>query len=582
MNKSSVKVTVGAIRQLVREALGVDAHGAGFSPLKPNDIVDPIAAETSPMQPMHDPQTSNELFLAIRAAMHKVPEESIDSVYRSILDLIEKKLSDGEMEMKVVESFITKGALKTLLLREQDEDEASDETSGKKSRESRGEYGVRRYPGGLTKPEVQSLTTGPRIDLMQRRAEEKGQASVQKAILEDPSWWVINVISVLIQEIERIDSLSEKSAMNELLGIDLPDDVVPFFLTNLEGKVDVDQLLSKVELSPKLPTTDVASLDAMPLEALYKFQEENENLLPTLTQANAKILDLLNESIDIVNTLINVNRSGQRALSKGDVDALKSKINKLVRDMANVKILTFKAIDKAYDLFDKEEIEKVKQLFKTFYDKLSGLEFVSPLGKVGVSATTLGYDKEIFEDLKAKKFMASAVEDLESKLDMIQSRIVALESLKNIDVKNVNAPEMREVFLENLAKQLPSEAGVVAKLYFEENVVPLIEDILDSEDVKEIVEKNQALSKKKAALKTKKDVSEKDIAAFKREVVRFKGEAEKLVDDLIDSLRSKDKMIVNAMVQDKLRKLAAVKFPVGVEGSAASFEKRVAPFLSKR
>ena len=582
MKKPPVKVTVGAIRQLVRETLGMDSHGAGYSPLKPIDIVDPIAAETSPMEPNYDPQTNEELFSAVRAAVQKVPEESVESVYRSILDVIEKKLADGQVDVKVVESFIAKKMMKSLLLKEQGDDEPEAAGPEKGSRESRGEYGVRRYPGGLTKPEAQSLTTGPRIDLMQRRADEKGQASVQKAILEDPSWWVTNVISVLIQELSRVNSLSEKAAMNELLGIELPDDVVPFFLTNLEGKVDVEKLLSKAEFSPKLPSTGSPELDAMSLEELYKFQEENDRLLPVLTQANSKILDLIAESIDVVNALINANRFKQKGLNQGDIDGLKAKIKKVVKEMAETKFLTFKTIDKAYELFDKEEIEKVKELYKTFYEKASGLAFVAPLGRVEASATTLGYDKEALEDLRSKKFMASAIENLESKLDMIQSRVVGLESAKKFDIKDTNAPEVREVFLENLAKELPAEAGAVAKLYFEENVAPLIEDILDDEDVKDIVKKNKELATKKAALKTKKDVSEKDVAAFKREVVRFKGEAEKLTDELIDSLRDEKNVIINALVQDKLRKLAVVKFPVDTEGSAASFEKRVAPFLSKR
>jgi hypothetical protein len=293
-------------------------------------------------------------------------------------------------------------------------------------------------------------------------------------------------------------------------------------------------------------------------------------------------LDLIAESIDVVNALINANRFKQKGLNQGDIDGLKAKIKKVVKEMAETKFLTFKTIDKAYELFDKEEIEKVKELYKTFYEKASGLAFVAPLGRVEASATTLGYDKEALEDLRSKKFMASAIENLESKLDMIQSRVVGLESAKKFDIKDTNAPEVREVFLENLAKELPAEAGAVAKLYFEENVAPLIEDILDDEDVKDIVKKNKELATKKAALKTKKDVSEKDVAAFKREVVRFKGEAEKLTDELIDSLRDEKNVIINALVQDKLRKLAVVKFPVDTEGSAASFEKRVAPFLSKR
>jgi flagellar biosynthesis chaperone FliJ len=114
MKRQPIIVSLKAIKQLMNETLGMDSQMNDL-PIKTNSGVDPIAAETSPMDPNFSPQNQVELASAVRAKLQEVPDESAHVIYQAVLDAIESVLNrDSSVSMTQVESFL-KNSLKNLL-----------------------------------------------------------------------------------------------------------------------------------------------------------------------------------------------------------------------------------------------------------------------------------------------------------------------------------------------------------------------------------------------------------------------------------------------------------------------------------
>lgn len=67
---------------------------------KVNDVVDPSAAETDPMNPDYRPQNATELGVAMRTLTHDLPDEQASRVY----DLVKQNLDDKRADEKVPEA----------------------------------------------------------------------------------------------------------------------------------------------------------------------------------------------------------------------------------------------------------------------------------------------------------------------------------------------------------------------------------------------------------------------------------------------------------------------------------------------
>jgi hypothetical protein len=113
MSKKPVTVTMNAVRQLVRESLGIDMTSS--VPIKPEEVVDPISVSTAPMSPMHPIENIEQLSWAIRDELTNVPLESAEAVYNAVLKTIEQTTSGGRVDPTVVEGFITSGMIKSVI-----------------------------------------------------------------------------------------------------------------------------------------------------------------------------------------------------------------------------------------------------------------------------------------------------------------------------------------------------------------------------------------------------------------------------------------------------------------------------------
>lgn len=83
-----ITITERALRELVIEALNDSTQGAIYAPdadgVKVNNVVDPSAAETDPMNPDFKPQNSTELGVAIRQMTLGMPDTDASKVYDKV------------------------------------------------------------------------------------------------------------------------------------------------------------------------------------------------------------------------------------------------------------------------------------------------------------------------------------------------------------------------------------------------------------------------------------------------------------------------------------------------------------------